>query len=216
MLKKALLILLLAPHLHASTLTDRIEGIQEFLGTDKIVYNFDKIIITMPQYASDLLIDTSAFEDQVFSRIKMLDYKVTLAQIDNLPQHSHLWLQSNNTLLDEQGASNDGKPVLISSNQPTNVYQIYQNTSQGKNSDELNSIMATTIEELGGTNTRIITEVMYKYFPHFDAQAFKDQIPQQLEKLQGYMGTFYTGGIMDFEIVENAARHAEMVVKKYF
>ncbi len=178
-------------------------------------YEFDKVILTVPQYANKLL-SLTADEERAFSKVHSFPYKVTLARVENLPELAHIWIRENSYEFDEEGHSNDGKPVLISSNHKTNVYQIYQFTITNKSDDELRFIMNKTIGELGATVTEVILESTFDYFPHFDADAFRDGIPQNLDKLQGHGNLFYTGALFNFETVELAAEHAKKLVEEHF
>ena len=56
---------------------------------------------------------------------------------------------------------------------------------------------------------------MYDYFPHFDAEAFSDGIPQELNKLQG-PDIFFTGALFNFETVELSAMHAKSLIDQWF
>lgn len=175
----------------------------------------DRVILTVPHLAPDFL-DLNHQEHTLFSYVRTLPYKVTLAKIDGLPQKHHIWLRKNSYMVDKDGMSNDGKPVLISSNQDTNVYQIYQFTEQGKSSANLQSILIDTVNKMGGTIVEIISEDTFTYFPHFSVEAFKLKLAQQFDQIQGRGGVYYTGALPNFETVELSAQHAEKLVRDHF
>ncbi len=177
--------------------------------------HFDRVIISVPHLAKHWM-DLDKQEYAIFSKVHTIPYKVSLVEIENLPQNFHLWPRAYSTKYDNNQEPNDGKIVLVSNNQNNNIYQVYQFSQEGKNSDTLRNIMFENLSQMKGKVTRVITEVMYSYFPHFDTQAFVDQIPQKLSDLQGSRGAYYTGALMNFETVELAAEHAQWLVQEYF
>jgi phytoene dehydrogenase-like protein len=190
------------------------KGVVVTAGSQK--FHFDKLIVTIPHLAPKLMDDLSSEENEVFHHVRTIPYKVTLAKISGLPKLAHLWLRENSYQYDEHDESNDGKPVLISSNQNTNVYQIYQFTEHDKNSEELRAILRETLNEIGASRFTVIAEEMFTYFPHFTLEAFELGIPQQLDKMQGNGGVYFTGGLFNFETVEHTAQHARAMVRKFF
>lgn len=179
------------------------------------IFVFDKLINTIPHVTTDLM-DVNAEEREIFSEVRTIPYKVTLAEIDGLPQRAHLWLRKNSYQQNEDGSPNDGKPVLISSNQNTNIYQIYQFSEQAKDDHMLKQLLDDTVKEIGGKLKRTLKEATFTYFPHFTAESFKRNMPERLENLQGIGGIYYTGALLNFETVELSAAHAKQLIQKFF
>lgn len=198
--------------IHVERNSDK-EPIQVF--TQNKMFEFDKLIITVPHRAARFMAFT-AEEREIFRMINTLPYKVTLAQIDGLPKKHNIWLRENSYCIDHDGNANDGKPVLISSNQDSNIYQIYQFTESGKEDFELKALMQETIEAMGGKIISIIKEKTFPYFPHFGVEAFQKGIPQKISNLQGKNATYYTGAGLNMETVELSAQHAKTLVDRYF
>lgn len=183
--------------------------------TEDNEFDFDRVIVTVPQLAPNFLTLTPE-ETLALQMIRTLPYKTTLAKIEGLPHRAHMWLRENSYLKDADGEDNDGKPVLISSNQDTDVYQIYQFTETAKTSNALREIMIRTVKNLGANVVEIIHEETFSYFPHFTVAAFERGIPQNIESLQGVGGIYYTGALFNFETVELASQHARWMVGNYF
>lgn len=176
---------------------------------------FDRVILTVPHLASKLM-DLNQDELAVFSRVRTIPYKTTLVEIDGLPKTAHLWPRAYSTKYDDQGMPNDGKVMLISNNKGTNVYQVYQFTNQGKSSSDLRDVMIANIARMKGEVKNVLVEDMYDYIPHFDADAFREEIPLKLIDMQGQGGVYFTGALMNFETVELSAQHGRHVVQQYF
>ena len=56
----------------------------------------------------------------------------------------------------------------------------------------------------------------WDYFPHVDCDDLKDGFYEKLEAIQGDHRTYYTGGLLNFELVENAAAYSDFIVGKFF
>jgi hypothetical protein len=75
-----------------------------------------------------------------------------------------------------------------------------------------------TIARLGG---RIVendahTSTLWDYFPHVDADAIADGFYDRLEAMQGERGTYYCGGLLAFELVEQVVRYSRHLVDSHF
>jgi hypothetical protein len=56
----------------------------------------------------------------------------------------------------------------------------------------------------------------WTYFPHVSVDMFKEGFYDSLEGIQGDNKTFYTGGLMAFELIEPIVNYSDCLVKKYF
>lgn len=60
------------------------------------------------------------------------------------------------------------------------------------------------------------THDRWTYFPHVSVDAFKEGFYDKLENLQGQKNTYFTGGLMSFELIEPIVNYSDCLVKKYF
>jgi len=74
----------------------------------------------------------------------------------------------------------------------------------------------TVLEAADQVGGKVVAEAVFEYFPHFDAQGFREGLPQQLIAMQGRGGVYFTGALMNFETVELSAQHARHIVAQYF
>lgn len=69
-----------------------------------------------------------------------------------------------------------------------------------------------------GTNIPIEIEAVFEwtYFPHVNTDAIDSGWFQELEDLQGYRGTYYTGGYRTMDTIESVVRSANDIVDRFF
>ena len=56
----------------------------------------------------------------------------------------------------------------------------------------------------------------FPYFPHVGSESMANGFYDELEALQGRQNTFYTGGLMNFELVETIVNYSRHLVKNHF
>ena len=56
----------------------------------------------------------------------------------------------------------------------------------------------------------------WAYFPHVPVAAFDAGFYGDLEAMQGHRRTFYTGGLLAFELVETIAEYSHDLVRRHF
>src|SRR5262249_55514612 len=84
----------------------------------------------------------------------------------------------------------------------------------------LNQVKAT-IERLGGDPAQARDDSwhsfdIWPYFKHVSSESLRNGFYDKLEGLQGTQGTFYAGGLMDFELVERIVRYSKNLVELHF
>ncbi|NER10009.1 NAD(P)-binding Rossmann-like domain-containing protein [Muriicola jejuensis] len=60
------------------------------------------------------------------------------------------------------------------------------------------------------------THDRWTYFPHVPVDMFKEGFYDRLEEMQGKNNTYFTGGLMAFELIEPILNYSDSLVKKYF
>ncbi len=75
-----------------------------------------------------------------------------------------------------------------------------------------------TVELLGGSidDSQWHTYDRWSYFPHVKADDIRDGFFARMEQLQGRNRTFYTGAMMNFELVECSVAYSKQLVKTFF
>jgi hypothetical protein len=77
------------------------------------------------------------------------------------------------------------------------------------------------IARFGGEVSQIDDDLWHSfdcwpYFMHVDARAIAAGFYDRLEALQGTQGTYYVGGLLDFELVERTVRYSKQLVNDRF
>jgi NAD(P)-binding Rossmann-like domain len=54
------------------------------------------------------------------------------------------------------------------------------------------------------------------YFPHASTESLQDGFYEKFQSLQGYHNQYYTGGLFNFESVQDSMEHAEYIIKTFF
>lgn len=103
------------------------------------------------------------------------------------------------------------------------VFDVSSDGLEDKSTIQKNII--ANIEALGGKAEKFSDILSWNYFPHFTSEAFQARLNEQgdasmlyqeLYSLQGYKNTYYTGGLMNFEIVERVFEYSKYLVGTYF
>ena len=82
--------------------------------------------------------------------------------------------------------------------------------------DELIEALKKDVEQLGGRFGEVITQKHWRYFPRVSTEDLRAGFYKRLDKLQGQMGTYYIGAVMNFETIENTIDFAKKLVMKHF
>lgn len=62
----------------------------------------------------------------------------------------------------------------------------------------------------------VVTQKRWRYFPHVNTQALHDGFYPRLDRLQGQRGTYYVGGLFNFETLETTAKYSRWLVHRAF
>ena len=114
-----------------------------------------------------------------------------------------------------------GVPCAITRQFEDNAYwQFYTRIGRDyepQTSDVLSGVKHT-IALLGGSVTEkdVHTLTLWDYFPHVDANAIADGFYDRLEAMQGEQHTYYCGGLLAFELVEQVVRYSRHLVESRF
>ncbi|TDJ09524.1 MAG: FAD-binding protein [Deltaproteobacteria bacterium] len=172
-----------------------------YLTAGGVTQIFDKVIIsTIPKTALNF-IDASEEEEELFNKIKTYRYITTTLQVNDLGNKSLFFKNNFNR-------SAFGEVLILLNLNPTaNLFVSYQ-------FDSLDPI--PSIEERGGSVAEILYQKEWDYFPHFTKIDLEDKPYRQLNKLQGKLGTYYVGGTLNFETVNDVLSHAKKLIMEKF
>lgn len=173
---------------------------------------FDRVIISSMPYDTLKFLDAGDEERLLFSRIKYWYYEETLV-------YGEFDLEGAGLIL-EKGyhKGRKGFPSVVSNfNKENNIYQIYQMHDGSLFRDELLQMVYELAELLGGRIDDVILSLRIPYFPHYVEKDLIELDPfKKIEKMQGEMGTYYIGSLMNFEGSNWSAEYADQLIRKHF
>ncbi|MEW5800732.1 MAG: FAD-dependent oxidoreductase [bacterium] len=174
---------------------------------------FDRIIISSDLKESLNFIDASEEEQELFSQVQSNNYNVHIVRADGIPyQVGTMVLLAKNTVPESIGHI----MAIVGRETSPGVWTSYQLAPWGTSSDDIANLLQEDVKQLGGHVESIIIQKRWSYFPHVKSQSLYDGFYDRMEALQGKNGTYYIGGIMNFEAVENTCEYAEKIVATYF
>jgi hypothetical protein len=150
-------------------------------------------------------------EIDLFGQIRYYNYSVVVFRSENLPLDKTYYFPANVTI------HKDGDVVALTSPyEDLNVYIAYQQRNYQQTDDQVNSKLVETVRSMGGEVKEIILRKNWSYFPHVSTESLANGFYEKLEGLQGKMSTYYTGGVLNFETVEDTVRYSYSLVDKFF
>ena len=190
---------------------EQVEGsIRINITTNKSKETFDRLIISsVPAHTMEFL-DANDEEKEIFSRVRFYHFKVTQFYGQGLPPRG--------SLIFEDSVSVRGLPGSIGKLAPeSNIYQAYQMYWGEVSEKELEQRLEEAVSSIGGKIEEIVTSETFAYFPHFSEEDLLNLRPYgRLDRMQGRNGTYYIGGLFNFESTENTAAYAEYMMNKHF
>ncbi len=81
-------------------------------------------------------------------------------------------------------------------------------------SDELKEALRAGIADKGGHVTNVINQKMWKYYPHFNAEAVQNGFLQRLEHMQGQDRTWYSGATFSHQAVSHIVEYNAKLVER--
>jgi thioesterase domain-containing protein/acyl carrier protein len=186
------------------------EGVH--IHTDRGTVVADDVIITVPLNHAVKLLNGTAEERDIASRVRSLNYYTTLCTIQGLPRNALMFIEEN-----VQSIATLGHCVAIHHRySDTDVYACFSYGRDEDNADLIAEKLREDIARLGGRLDAILLQRKWTYFPHFGSDDVKSNIYGRLEALQGQLHTYYAGSLLSFELVECSVAYAQELVDRFF
>ena len=187
------------------------EGTQILVTAGGQIYHFDQLVIAAPLDKAVQFLDASSEERDLFRRIRYSAYMVTLFRGTNLDKPAITFLDAHTrstaigrmTGLYNQYADND-------------IWTAGQIGTWSTGTAAMTSNLREDVARMGGEVGEILAQQTWSHFPHVTTEDLDQGFYQRLERLQGVSGTYYVGGIMNFDSVEHTARFARDLMRRKF
>ena len=157
--------------------------------------------------------DASQEEQNLFSQIQSYSYYIHLVEASGLPYDTYAMVfMEENGFLETIG----NMTAMINHKTVPYVWTTGQLLPWEKSADDAATLLQQNIESLGGTFSKVIVQQPWNYFPFVSTQALQQGFYPKLEALQGTRGTYYIGGLMNYETVEQTTDYARDLVQRFF
>ncbi|TAL35216.1 MAG: FAD-dependent oxidoreductase [Spirochaetes bacterium] len=174
----------------------------------------DSLILSIPPEGNFKgLLDLTDEETTIFSRVRCGHYYTTSCRIEgdldgflfNLVQNGNIGIPQNVV------------PYMISKPvENSDIAIVYSYALSPVASDSIEHNILEFARSIGITIREVLNISEWKYFFHFDSEDVRDGFHGRLERLQGRNRTYYTGGLFNFELVENSISYSGYIINKYF
>lgn len=177
----------------------------------------DYVILACPLYGPVLekFMTFTTKEAEVFGKKDQIIYDPFIVTTYNIPGSAAFFAATY--MLPE---TNVGQPFVITRQFKDNYLVSFYTRTKFCEHISKETILAQNVEfaknnfdiELGPYET--YSE--FPYFQHVNSEVMSSGFYDKLEALQGDNNTFYTGGLMNFELVETITNYSKHLIKKYF
>lgn len=170
---------------------------------------FDALIVAAPLQRAGTFLDLSAEEADLFGRIRTVRMVSTLIKATKpLP---------NAFLADNAVPGRLGHVLGASCYAPeTRCSVLFQTVPAGMPREEVRRVLAEDVRGMGAQVEQIVHQQEWPYFPHVGTQDLADGFYRRMEALHGVRGTYYLGGVLNFETVDHCQQFAEHLVRTRF
>jgi hypothetical protein len=183
---------------------------------------FDKVVVTIPQTLANLtFLDLTTKEKDLFAQVTTIPYYTTLTSpktfesklyyeladkavgalgpppLPHVLQFARCWPQALGAVFYTGSAPGDWRPL---DGAPGSIEEI----------------VTTAISNANQKPGATMTSLEWRYFPQVPQAAIDAGFYDDLEYMQGLHGTYYAGGLLNFELVEKAMEYSKALVAKHF
>jgi predicted NAD/FAD-binding protein len=169
---------------------------------------FDVLVLACPLDEALPLLDASATEQELFSRIRHHDYYVVGVVADGLPRQRCLFFPRH------FAREHIGQPMFAYQRWPPHGLTCFYGFA--RDSDDERDAVRATVERLGGRLRAMPVATRWRFFPHVGADDMAAGYYTRLESLQGTRATYYCGELLAFSCVETVVGHARALVERHF
>ncbi len=196
------------------TIQVRVGDAKAVQGGASDIWEFDELIIAIPQASEKLaFLELSDDEQALFDKVILNHYYTTACRVGDVSYNGFV-----ETIVDGKICiPEDGYPAQFLRSWPDNDMCVFYSYSTTDMSIEaVQDRLRENIRNMQRPEPVIRETCKWDYFPHVGCDDLKDGFYEKLEAIQGDHRTYYTGGLLNFELVENAAAYSDFIVNKFY
>ncbi len=174
---------------------------------------FDRLIWAAPMDELPDCVDVSPVERDITMRIRNVKRAVITCRISGLPSNVCYFIKNS---VNHEIPIN--YPYAIYEVMPNSgVYNLYPYMHEDTSIDDLVCNVYDLARRLGATEAKLVGHpLIWKWFPYFVVEDFKNGIYERIDAMQGQNNTFYIGEILSGVGVAYGMEYAADLVKRFF
>ena len=171
-------------------------------------HEFERMILTTPLHQSQDIMTLSAGEGALFAKINNLRYRITIAETNSAIHGGILDHISSDRInhVNFMGQFYEDSGVSV----------LYQMLDEAISDADAGEVLERDLARSGVRIGKVLAHKTWTYFPHARKADLDAGFYRRLDDLQGTLGTYYAGGLLNFETVEHTASHAAHLVRRFF
>ncbi|KAG6555213.1 hypothetical protein Mapa_003253 [Marchantia paleacea] len=168
---------------------------------------------SLPAEEAAGILDYSAKELEVFSKVEIVDYYTTVLKIsgfENFPPRFYYPDYASDP-------STVGRFVTMQKfHADTNVFLFWSYGSAEVDQNRVTELLFEDVQKMGGHVEALVLQRKFRYFPHVSSRDMRLGFYDKLEGLQGENNTYYVGALMAFELTERNSSYSINLMAKRF
>ncbi|WP_394378180.1 FAD-dependent oxidoreductase [Saccharopolyspora spinosa] len=179
--------------------------------TDSGTVHADSLVLSAPLDKVVDVLDATADERDIASRVRTIDYYTVLCRISGLPRAGMYLVRT------KEAAPPPGHCVAYHNRYAdSDVYTCYSYGAQGLDTTDIVRQLRADVAAMGGQVTEVLVAGRWPFMPHFRAADLKDGVLDRLERMQGDRHTYHVGSLLGFELIETNVAYAQDLAHRYF
>ncbi len=172
---------------------------------------FDVLIWTAPLDTAAQAIELLPALEGVFGKIRYQHYYSTLVELKGIPT-------GNGVVTRNYDPSRQGTVVSWLHRWPTeaNVVNFYTLSNDWIAPLEVEKQIRGFAKANGFKKLKVVKNVGWRYFPHFDSATLKTDPYRLIESSQGRDSLYFAGEILNFSTVEHSVEYSKALVERFF
>ncbi|GAB3442944.1 hypothetical protein GCM10027570_10500 [Streptomonospora sediminis] len=172
----------------------------------------DALVVTPALDRLAAVLDTTADERDIAARIRTVDYYTVVCRVSGLFREG-FYLVGEHTAA---GAEPGHCVAYHHRYADSDVYTCYLYGADGLDSANIGARLGADVARMGGRVEEVLLVRRWPFMPHFSSADTAAGVFDRLEHLQGHNRTYYTGGLLGYELIETTVAHSRGLIRRCF
>ena len=182
------------------------------LKTSRSDEKYDVVIVAVTPKAALKFMDFDAADKALYLNTRSFYFHSSLFYAQGLPSDKMLFFP------EALKNGNIGQvSCLVNWHPEHTLFSAYQLNDGSVDANNMNDLLVQRVTELGGRIIDITMQEVFDYFPHYSPRGMQTLSPySKLETMQGKGNTYFVGGFLAGESVNDVVRFSGELVERYF